>query len=165
MNTIFPDFHLPTKVFISPDILDDAGEIITPFGKRAIIVTTSADLEKMESSVAELQAKVASSGTACIVYDEIPETPNTEFIDSAVYFAKRTNCDLIIGFGGIESINAAKAVEEARYTQIVREASDVRAERVREIKAQIDAGTYDKDMDDKVISMVADKILSNMLRR
>ena len=58
-----------------------------------------------------------------------------------------------------------KAVEEARYTQIVREASDVRAERVREIKAQIDAGTYDKDMDDKVISLVADKILSGMLRR
>ena len=110
MNTIFPDFHLPTKVFISPDILDDAGEIISPFGKRAIIITTSADLEKMESQVAELQNRVTEAGTACIVYDEIPETPNTEFIDSAVYFAKRTNCDLIIGFGGIESINAAKAV-------------------------------------------------------
>ena len=63
------------------------------------------------------------------------------------------------------STEGLKAVEEARYTQIVRETSDVRAERVREIKAQIDAGTYDKDMDDKVISMVADKILSSMLRK
>jgi flagellar biosynthesis anti-sigma factor FlgM len=63
------------------------------------------------------------------------------------------------------STEGLKAVEEARYTQIVRETPNVRAERVREIKAQIDAGTYDKDMDDKVINMVADKILSNMLRR
>ena len=63
------------------------------------------------------------------------------------------------------STEGLKAVEEARYTKIVRETSDVRAERVREIKAQIDAGTYDKDMDDKVISLVADKILSSMLRK
>lgn len=63
------------------------------------------------------------------------------------------------------STEGLKAVEEARYTQIIRETPDVRAERVREIKAQIDAGTYDKDLDDKVIAMVADKILSNMLRK
>ena len=63
------------------------------------------------------------------------------------------------------STEGLKAVEEARYTQIVRETPDVRAERVRDIKAQIAAGTYDRDMDDKVISMVADKILSSMLRK
>lgn len=110
MNTIFPDFHLPTKVYISPGILEEAGEIAAPFGNRAILITTSDDLEKLEGSIEEIQQRVASAGISCIVYDEIPETPNTEFIDSAVYFAKRTNCNLIIGVGGIESINAAKAI-------------------------------------------------------
>lgn len=110
MSTIFPDFHLPTKVFINPDILSSAGEIIAPLGTRAIIITTSSDLEKMEKVIESVSRKVSSAGTSCIVYDEIPEIPNTEFVDSAAYFCKRTNCDLIIGFGGIESINAAKAV-------------------------------------------------------
>jgi alcohol dehydrogenase class IV len=44
------------------------------------------------------------------VYDEIPSVANTEFIDTAVYFTKRTECDLVIGFGGMEAINAAKAI-------------------------------------------------------
>lgn len=110
MNTIFPDFHLPTKIYIAPDILEDAGEIVVPFGSRALLIATSADFEHMEGQIEELQQKISATGTACIVYDEISEIPNTEFIDSAVYFAKRTNCNLIIGFGGIESINAAKAV-------------------------------------------------------
>jgi alcohol dehydrogenase class IV len=107
---IFPDFHLPTRVFINPDVLEDAGQIISPLGSRAVIITTSTDLEKMEGVIETLSSRISSAGTSCIVYDEIPEIPNTEFIDSASYFCKRTNCDLVIGFGGIESINAAKVV-------------------------------------------------------
>jgi alcohol dehydrogenase class IV len=107
---IFPDFHLPTRVFINPNVLEDAGQIISPLGSRAVIITTSTDLGKMEGVIESLSSRISSSGTSCIVYDEIPEIPNTEFIDSAAYFCKRTNCDLVIGFGGIESINAAKAV-------------------------------------------------------
>jgi len=106
----FPDFHLPTRVYINPDVLEDAGQIISPLGSRAVIITTSTDLEKMEGVIEALSSRISSSGTSCIVYDEIPEIPNTEFIDSASYFCKRTNCDLVIGFGGIESINAAKVV-------------------------------------------------------
>ena len=63
------------------------------------------------------------------------------------------------------STEGLKAIEEAKYSQIVRQSPDVRAERVREIKAQIADGSYDKDMDEKVLSMVADKILSNLLRK
>jgi alcohol dehydrogenase len=110
VNDFFPDFHLPTRVFINPGILESAGDIISPLGSRAVIITTSTDLEKMEGPIQALASSVTAAGTACMVYDEIPEIPNTEFVDSAAYFCKRTNCDCIIGFGGIESINVAKAV-------------------------------------------------------
>ena len=63
------------------------------------------------------------------------------------------------------SSEGLKAVEEAKFTQIVKEAPDVRAERVQEIKAQMLAGTYDRDLDDKVINMVADRLLNNLLRK
>ncbi|MGL4370357.1 MAG: flagellar biosynthesis anti-sigma factor FlgM [Spirochaetota bacterium] len=63
------------------------------------------------------------------------------------------------------STEGLRAVEEAKYSQIIKATPDIRAERVREIKEQIAAGTYDRDMDDKVLSMVADKILSNLLRK
>jgi len=71
--------------------------------------------------------------------------------------------------GGNDSVEISseglKAIEDARYVQVVREAPDVRAEKVREIKASIQAGTYDKDINEKILSMVADKILAQFLRR
>jgi negative regulator of flagellin synthesis FlgM len=63
------------------------------------------------------------------------------------------------------SSEGLKAIEDARFAQIVRETPDVRAERVQEIKAQIDGGTYNKDFDDKILAMVADKILTGILRK
>lgn len=54
------------------------------------------------------QLKDADIG--CIVYDEIPSPPNTEEIDTAAAYIKKTNCDLIIGFGSVDSINSAKAL-------------------------------------------------------
>ncbi|MBP7603980.1 MAG: flagellar biosynthesis anti-sigma factor FlgM [Spirochaetes bacterium] len=63
------------------------------------------------------------------------------------------------------SSEGKKAAEIGRYTQIVNEAPDIRAERVREIKEQIQNGTYDKFEDDKILSMVADKIARNLLRK
>lgn len=110
MNVIVPDFHLPTKIYLNPGIIEDIGSIIAPLGSRAVLITTSSDLEKMEKIIESISLSISAAGISCIVFDEIPEVPNTEFIDSATYFCKRTNCDIIIGFGGIESINAAKAV-------------------------------------------------------
>ena len=63
------------------------------------------------------------------------------------------------------SSEGLKAIEDARFTQMVRETPDVRAERVQEIKSQIEAGTYNKDLDEKILSIVADKILTGILRK
>jgi negative regulator of flagellin synthesis FlgM len=63
------------------------------------------------------------------------------------------------------SNEALKAVEDARYTQTVRETPDVRAEKVNEIKAKIASGEYDKDIDNKILNLVADKILTQLLHK
>lgn len=63
------------------------------------------------------------------------------------------------------STEGKKAAEIARYTQMVKEAPDMRADRVREIKEQIQNGTYDKFTDNKVLEMVAEKIAVNLLRK
>jgi negative regulator of flagellin synthesis FlgM len=63
------------------------------------------------------------------------------------------------------SSEAKKAAELSRYTQIVKEAPDIRADRVKEIKERIQDGTYDKFTDDKVLEMVAEKIAMHLLRK
>ncbi|MFW6365133.1 MAG: flagellar biosynthesis anti-sigma factor FlgM [Spirochaetota bacterium] len=55
-----------------------------------------------------------------------------------------------------------KAADEARITQMVKETSDVRREKVEQIKKQIQDGTYDRHLDDKVLSIVANKLINGI---
>jgi anti-sigma28 factor (negative regulator of flagellin synthesis) len=64
------------------------------------------------------------------------------------------------------SAEAKHAAETARYVKIVKDTNDTaRMERVREIKAQIKDGTYDKFDNDKVLEMVADRIASYLIKK
>ncbi|MBN2160608.1 MAG: iron-containing alcohol dehydrogenase [Spirochaetes bacterium] len=107
---IRPDFHIPSQIFIRQDILKDIGKIIPKFGSRATLVTTPFDLELYGPVIELIARQLKDANVGCIVYDEIPYPPNTEEIDNAAAYIKKTNCDLIIGFGSIDSINAAKAL-------------------------------------------------------
>jgi negative regulator of flagellin synthesis FlgM len=63
------------------------------------------------------------------------------------------------------SSEAKQAAELSRYAQVVKDAPDIRQEKVREIKARIQDGTYDKFNDDQVLQMVADRIATYLLRK
>jgi len=62
------------------------------------------------------------------------------------------------------SSEAKSAAEQAKISQIVKDTPDVRAGKVRDIKARIAEGTYDKFDDNKVLEMVAEKIATQLLR-
>ncbi len=88
----------------------DVGTILSRFGSRVLMVVTSRDYENFTASAEKVAKNLKASNVGCIVYDEIPGDPNTEDIDLAVAFAKKTNCDVVLGFGSEDSINAAKAI-------------------------------------------------------
>ncbi|HOP63563.1 MAG TPA: iron-containing alcohol dehydrogenase [Spirochaetota bacterium] len=107
---IQPEFHLPTEIYIKPGISRNSSEILSKFGTRAVIITVIPDFEIYQEKLAELYSFFRNINIGCIIYDEIPGDPTTEDIDVAVSFIKKTRCDLVIGFGGVQSINSAKAI-------------------------------------------------------
>ena len=109
-NDITPDFHIPTQIYIQQDILHHAADILSKYGSRILIICTSTDFEIFHETAAQLSTSLRQAGKGCIIYDQISGSINTEEIDLAVAFSKKTMCDLVIGFGGFESLNAAKAV-------------------------------------------------------
>ena len=62
------------------------------------------------------------------------------------------------------STEGKKAAEVSKVAQVVNETSDIRVEKVRQIKEQIQNGTYNFD-DHKVLEMVADRIANFLLRK
>jgi alcohol dehydrogenase class IV len=109
-NVIIPEFSLPSDIFIRQDITKAISNIMEPFGKRTAILLTAADFDMFYKTADQMSNILNKSGIGCMIYDKLPKEPNTEDIDEAVNFIKRANCSSIIGFGGIEAINCAKAV-------------------------------------------------------
>lgn len=109
-KTIIPDFSLPSDIFIRPDILQSLPDILQPLGSRIIMISTAEDFETYYEKALQISSALKGAGLGCIIYDELPKNPTTEDIDQAVSFAKKTNCNIILAFGGIEAVNAAKAI-------------------------------------------------------
>jgi alcohol dehydrogenase class IV len=109
LDNFKPDFYIPTEIYIKEDIIYNIGEIIKQYGNKVLIITTSIDYKKNNTTLKIISQTLNNNNIGCIIYDEMPENPDTEYIDSAVRFAKMSQCDLIIGFGSNNSINAAKA--------------------------------------------------------
>lgn len=110
-SSLYPDFHLPTRIYIQPDIINQIGEIIASRNaQRVLIITSSDDFEQYENIIDHVVQNLNSNGVTTIIYDEIPGQANNEYIDSAVYYVKKTNTDMVIGLGRSESLNCAKAV-------------------------------------------------------
>lgn len=107
---IIPDFYLPTELYIRQDIISDLGNILRNYGSRVVMITTSRDLSQFQETVDVISRSISTANLGFIVFDEVEDSPNTEYVDSAAYFAKKSHCDIILGFGGIDSINVAKAV-------------------------------------------------------
>lgn len=61
------------------------------------------------------------------------------------------------------SSEGKKAAEVSRHAQVVHETPDIRADRVKDIKEQIQKGTYNFD-DNSMLEMVAGKIANFLLR-
>jgi negative regulator of flagellin synthesis FlgM len=62
------------------------------------------------------------------------------------------------------SSEAKNAAEVSKLAQIVKESSDVRVDRVKEIKEQIANGSYNFDKPE-ILEMVADRIASFLVRK
>jgi len=107
---ILPEFHLPTEIYIKQSISRKTSEIVSRYGSRVVIVVTSSDFEIFNEPLSEIYRSFKRQGLGCIIYDQIPPSPTTEDIDLAVSFIKKTRCDIVIGFGGVESICCARAI-------------------------------------------------------
>lgn len=103
------DHFSPTRIGFEAGSGIRLGERISHFGSRFIIINLKTENQNSKGLV-EISESISSRAEGCIVYDEIIGAPDTEQVDTATYYAKRAHVDCIVAFGGLGSIDAAKAV-------------------------------------------------------
>jgi alcohol dehydrogenase class IV len=108
---MFKDFlyNVPVKIVFGQGKLNETGNYVKQYGKKALIVTTGTFF-KDNGLVGRLQKILKDSGVASEYFPEVDPNPLSTQVDNGVKFAKSTKCDVFIGLGGGSAIDAAKAI-------------------------------------------------------
>ena len=104
MKALKFDFATATRIVFGAGTVNEAGAIARAFGRRALVVT-GRDSRRAERVLAGLK----SSGVRAVTFSVAGE-PELLTVEQGTAFAKKENCELVIGFGGGSALDAAKAI-------------------------------------------------------
>lgn len=104
------DFKLPENaVSMEPGCVKEVGPFIKKQGCKKALIMTDSTLSKI-GLVKKLTDSLDAAGVGYAIYDEVVPDPTIMNVESGYKLFKEQGCDIIIGFGGGSSIDAAKVV-------------------------------------------------------
>jgi alcohol dehydrogenase class IV len=98
------EFATTQRIIFGPGCLSDVGALAAGLGKKALLAV-GMDPVRAQATTEHL----AGAGIASVVF-QVPGEPTTELVAAGAALALEHDCDLIVGFGGGSSIDAAKAI-------------------------------------------------------
>ncbi len=103
------NFCLPINIHFGRNKISKIGEICTPYGKKALIVTGRSSTKKtgLLYKVIDLLEK---EGVSSVLFDEVKSNPLTTTAEKGAEVAKENNCEFVIGLGGGSTLDATKAI-------------------------------------------------------
>ena len=103
------NYHLPVNLFFGRKNTDKIGEIISAYGKKALVVTGTGST-KRSGLLDRVLDNLKCVGTEFTVFNKVTQNPLTTTVYEGVSIAKENNCDVILGIGGGSVMDAAKAI-------------------------------------------------------
>jgi len=101
------DCHIRTRIVQGAGSISRTGLLAAGLSsRRALIVTDHGIIAA--GHVQKAIDSLSAAGIEAVVFDGAEENPTTEHVEAAVYFARDSNPDLIIGLGGGSSLDTAK---------------------------------------------------------
>lgn len=101
-------FNLPGTTVIGDNALQESGDILKTFGKKAFIVTGKVVTKVGITKV--LTDYLTSLGIEYEIFNDITGEPTDAMIEEGVKAFKKANCDFCIGIGGGSPLDSAKAI-------------------------------------------------------
>jgi alcohol dehydrogenase class IV len=98
------EFATATRIIFGAGKIRDVGDVAREFGRRALVVTGKT-VDRAKAVVTLLEA----SGVSTATYPCGGE-PTTHLVITGVQLARSEGCEVVVGFGGGSSIDAAKAI-------------------------------------------------------
>ncbi len=114
-------FHFPSQVFLEWQITEKIASVLSGQCLRVVIVCQKSEVidGKLENDFLEnLQNHLEKKEIKTILYDDLSLIPNEEDLNSLSYFLKKSHADLVIGYGGRNTLIATRTAALLRSNQI-----------------------------------------------
>jgi alcohol dehydrogenase class IV len=103
MSTRF-DFTTPSQIVFGPGVLGEAGQLVRPWGRRALVVTGR------NPARADYLVKVLVSVGVDVTLYTVAHEPSVATVVQGLATARAAEAEIVIGFGGGSVIDTAKAI-------------------------------------------------------
>ena len=100
------EFATATRIVFGKDTADQVADIVTAFGKRALLVTSG---ESSAAAAARLEQQLRDKGIEVTPYSVLSE-PDVEIVENGVRVAQGAGSDHVIALGGGSVIDTGKAI-------------------------------------------------------
>jgi len=110
-------FYNPTKIICGENCIANNADVLTAFGKTALIVT-GGHSAKANGSLEDVVAALEKNSQSYTLYDKVLPNPTVESAYDGAKIAKETKADFVIAIGGGSPMDAAKAIAYLAVTDI-----------------------------------------------
>jgi len=108
------EFYNPTRLIFAAGALSQLGEVVSRYGKRALIVTGGGSI-KRNGTLDRALASLKAVGVAFAVCEGVEPNPRISTVRRGAKIAREEGCDMIIALGGGSTMDASKVMAAAFY--------------------------------------------------
>lgn len=154
------EFATATRIIFGPGSLEDLGNLARGLGGRALLVT-GAHPERASRA----KALLADSGVRSVEF-AVPGEPDVQTVVAGTESARRSNCDLVVSFGGGSALDAGKAIaamltnpgELLDYLEVIGRGKSLTERSAPFIAVPTTAGTGSEVTRNAVLASPADRV-------
>lgn len=103
------NLEISTKLIYGVGSINKISEAAAKYGKKALLVTTGKDLDKV-GILGRVVSLLEESAIEVVIFDGVSPNPRTHNVNEGVGIFKEHNCDFVIGLGGGSAMDCAKAI-------------------------------------------------------
>lgn len=103
-------FHTPTRVYFGEDSASSCGDFVRELGGSKVLMVADAFLEKSGALKPLIESIRASTGSAPILFTDVPSDSDIDCVNNATTIARSHQCDAFVAVGGGSVIDTAKVI-------------------------------------------------------
>jgi alcohol dehydrogenase class IV len=103
---------MPTRVVFEVGVLGKIGKLVSPFGKRSLLIVGQGSLKKL-GVVGEILQSLKQESIQTSVFEGVRPNPTANVVYDGARMARDSSADFVIGLGGGSVMDAAKAISLA----------------------------------------------------